>query len=217
MPAWREIHRSRSPQIIPLMAAALATGAGCAFDANVDVRTDPRWTEITPRRAVFRRPAAPPRAAKPPARPVQREPAARPAPARRPLLAVFNIEDRGSGISAEILERLSDYLGMRIAATAQYQVVPRDQLKERLKQQKLESYKRCYTQSCQIELGKELAAQKSLSTTIIRLGSGCAVTAVLYDLSRAASEGGANAEGSCDEQGVVGAIKRIVEQLTRGR
>ena len=62
----------------------------------------------------------------------------------KPILAVFNLEDRGVGLSAKLLLRLSDYLAMQLAATGAYELVPRDQLKERLTKQKQSSYKACY-------------------------------------------------------------------------
>lgn len=129
------------------------------------------------------------------------------------IIAVFNIEDRGAKLAKATLLRLSDYLALQIAATGAYQVTPRDKLKERLVRQKRASYKQCYAQSCQIEIGKELAAQKSLSTMVVRLGSKCNVTSVLYDLRRAASEGGASASGRCDEDGIVASLETVVRKL----
>ena len=132
---------------------------------------------------------------------------------KKPIVAVFTIEDKGAKLKKKLRERLSDYLAMTLAATGKYRVVPRDQLKKRLVAQKKRSYKRCYDQSCQIEIGKELAAQKSLTTVIMKLGSKCMVTSVLYNLRTAASEGGASAEGGCSEDAIVGSIKKNVAKL----
>jgi hypothetical protein len=134
--------------------------------------------------------------------------------AEGPIVAVFDIEDRGVGLSGAMLLRLSEYLTTRLAATGHYRIVPRDQLKERLTQQKTSSYRQCYAPSCQIEIGKELAAQKSLATSIVKLTSTCTVTAVMYDLRTAASEGGASVEGGCTEAEVVNSIKSLVDKLT---
>lgn len=131
------------------------------------------------------------------------------------ILAVFDIEDSGANISVPVANRMSAYLAMSLAATGKFQVVPRDMIKQSLKEQKKESYRECYDQSCQIEVGKEVAAQKSLSTTIAKLGSKCTVTSVLYDLRRAASEGGASATGHCDEDGIVNMLESVVAQLAR--
>ena len=131
----------------------------------------------------------------------------------KPIVAVFDIEDKGVGLKRALCSRLSDYMSMTLAATGKYQVVPRDQLKKRLVQQKRGSYKQCYDQTCQIEIGKELAAQKSLTTMVMKLGSKCMVTTVLYDLKKSASEGGASAEGGCTEDGIVASIKTVVQRL----
>ena len=135
---------------------------------------------------------------------------------KKPIVAVFTIEDKGARLKKRLLDRLSDYLAMTLAATGKYRVVPRDQLKKRLVTQKRRSYKKCYDQTCQIEIGKELAAQMSLSTVIMRLGSKCMVTSVLYNLRTAASEGGASAEGGCSEDDIVGSIKKVVRKLVPG-
>jgi hypothetical protein len=134
-----------------------------------------------------------------------------------PLVAVFDIKDGGAGLTASLRRRLSDYLSLQLAATATYQVVPRDEIKKRLSAQKKASYKACYSQSCHIEIGKELAAQKSLATTIVKLGTVCTVTSVLFDLRKAASEGGASAEGKCDQGSLVRSIKTIVRKLSGGK
>ena len=137
---------------------------------------------------------------------------------KKPIVAVFTIEDKGTRLKKKLRERLSDYLAMTLAATGKYRVVPRDQLKKRLVKQKRRSYKKCFDQSCQIEIGKELAAQKSLSTVIMKLGSKCMVTSVLYNLRTAASEGGASAEGGCSKDAIVASLKTVVRKLVpRGK
>jgi len=138
------------------------------------------------------------------------------AQSKKPIVAVFDLEDKGVGLSKALCSRLSDYMSMTLAATGRYQVVPRDQLKKRLVQQKRDSYKQCYDQTCQIEIGKELAAQKSLTTKAMKLGSKCVVTTVLFDLKKATSERGASAEGDCSEDGIVKSIKSVVQKLGGG-
>jgi hypothetical protein len=133
------------------------------------------------------------------------------------ILAVFSIEDRGANLGVEVQERLSDYLTSTLAASGRFQVIPRSLLKERLVQQKSESYKECYDQSCQIELGKELAAERSLSTQVIRLGATCTVTTVFYDLKSAASEGGTSVDGGCTEEEIFRSMKDAVSRITSAR
>jgi hypothetical protein len=140
------------------------------------------------------------------------------APARggeRPIVAVFQIEDRSGQLDAATLDQLTDYLGSLMARKG-YQVVPRSQLKERLLEAKKGSYRACYDESCQIEVGKELAAQKSLASQVLKLGSRCTVTLNLFDLKRSASEGAGTASDSCEVDKVVDSLKLAVDDLLGG-
>lgn len=130
----------------------------------------------------------------------------------RPIVAVFDMEDRGSGLDKEVLANLTDYLASLLAEGG-YQVIPRDQIRERLTGEQKESYKACYDQACQIELGRELAAQKSLATQILKIGKTCRVTATLYDLKKSAAERGATAGGACQEDLLLGALEEIAAKL----
>ncbi|HUU03704.1 MAG TPA: PEGA domain-containing protein [Myxococcota bacterium] len=133
---------------------------------------------------------------------------------RLPIVAIFDVEDKGAGLSGDVLERLSDYLASKLAATGAWAMVPQDQLRSKLLTQKKGSYKKCYDQACQIELGRELAAERALATKIIKLGERCTVSCTLYDLRKAASSSGATASGACDEDGLVASIDRVVADLS---
>ena len=132
---------------------------------------------------------------------------------RKPIVAVFDIEDRGAGLKQVALRNLSDYLADKLAATGAYQVVPRDQLKKRLVVQKLQSYKQCHDQTCQIEIGKQLAAQKTLATKVMNIGVVCTVTSTLYDLRKAASEQGATVKGKCSASSIMASIDKVIAKL----
>lgn len=129
-----------------------------------------------------------------------------------PILVVFDVEDRGAGVTPEVLDNLTDYLAITMAE-ANFQVVPRARLKERLSEQKRESYRTCYNEACQIELGRELAAQKALSSRILKIAQTCQVGATLYDLRRAATEKAASAEADCSEESLLEAVKAIGRRL----
>jgi hypothetical protein len=128
-------------------------------------------------------------------------------------VAVFDMEDRGAGLSKDTLNNLTDYLAAMLTEGG-YQVIPRTQIRERLKQQQTESYKKCFDQSCQIELGKEMAAQKSLATKVLKIGKKCRVTGDLYDLKRAASEKAATAGSGCSEDELLAAVEEVAAKLT---
>jgi TPR repeat protein len=135
--------------------------------------------------------------------------------AERPVVAVFDIENKGVKLPTETLALLSDYLATEIAGSGVYETVPRDEIKQRLQVQKKDSYRACFAQSCQIELGQELAAQKLLSTQVMKLGKKCLITSTLYDLRRAIAEHGATADGACDEESVVSLLKEVARKLVR--
>lgn len=110
-----------------------------------------------------------------------------PAWARGPIVAVFDMEDKGSGLAPEVLGKLGDYLSVLLTQGG-YQVMARSEIRDRLKEQKKETYKSCYDQSCQIEMGRELAAEKTLATWVLKVGETCQVTATLYDLKKGTTE-----------------------------
>jgi hypothetical protein len=136
-------------------------------------------------------------------------------PSQSPIVAVFDIEIQRLTFEREFLNGLTDYLAIRLAESGKYQVIPRSALKERLAESKMTSYKECYDQSCQIELGRELAAEKTLATQIVKLGSRCSVSIALYDLKKAATETAATTSGACDEDGLAGSLDAVVDKMIK--
>jgi formylglycine-generating enzyme required for sulfatase activity len=130
----------------------------------------------------------------------------------RPIVAVFDLEVKGTRLDKGAIDRLTDYLGSLLGSRG-YRVVPRSQLRARLTAEKKGSYQECYDQGCQIEIGKELAAQKSVSSQVLKIGKKCKVTVNLFDLKTAASDGSGTSTGTCDEDGVVVALEQAVEGM----
>ncbi len=129
-------------------------------------------------------------------------------------MAVFGVElGPRVKLPKAACDGVADYLATRLTESGRYQVVPRDQLRQRLVQEKKKSYKECFDQTCQIEIGKELAAEKTLSTKVIRLGKRCTVTLTLYDLRKAATEAAASQHGSCGEDEVIGSLDKALDKL----
>jgi len=136
------------------------------------------------------------------------------APARRAIVAVFDVEDQAQVLRATALAQLTEYLATKVTQ-AGFQVVPRDQLRTRLSAEKRQSYRSCFEQRCQIELGRALAAQKSLATKLLRVGGQCVLTAQLYDLKSETAERAASAKSaSCGEGALLGAIDELARQLS---
>jgi hypothetical protein len=134
---------------------------------------------------------------------------------RRPgaVVAVFDVQDASGRLKADLLDQLTEYLAAQIVEVARYRVVPRDQLRSRLLEEKKESYKGCYDESCQIELGKAVAAEESLQTKLLRVGSTCAITATLYDLKSETTDLAGSVDGDCSENVLMGNMRRLAEKL----
>ena len=131
----------------------------------------------------------------------------------RPIVAVFPIEDETDKIRESTLRQLSHYLQVRIAESGAYVVVARDEIDAALRAQKAESYRECYESSCQIEIGRELAAQKVLHTQIVTLAGECVTTSTLYDLRLAAAERAFSQRSNCDDAALVRAIEELIPRF----
>jgi hypothetical protein len=131
-----------------------------------------------------------------------------------PIVAVFEVQAKSvPSIKQETLEAMTDFLNARLAASARFRTVPRAQIKQRLNRLKVESYKECYDQACQIELGRELAANKSLSTKVVRAEQRCVLTLELYDLKSATTDAAHSELVECGEGPLFAALSRGVRAL----
>ena len=131
----------------------------------------------------------------------------------RPIVAVFDMEDRTSTFDKQVRDNLTEYLAVKLAEGG-FQVIPREQVRQRLLDEKRKTYKECYDSSCQVEMGRELAAQKMISTRIIKVAGKCQLVVTLYDLKKAVTEKAASAEGSCDEKSMGQAILKVSAELS---
>ncbi|MCA9554229.1 MAG: hypothetical protein KC933_29610, partial [Myxococcales bacterium] len=137
-----------------------------------------------------------------------------PAPALvRPVVLVFDVEDRSGRFEGPALDQLSDYLVARLGSTNRFRIVPRAQLQARLRDEKQETYKACYDEACQIEIGKALAAEKTLSTKLLRIGEQCATSVTLSDLRSETTDDSATVRTACGDDAVLDGIDRLVEAL----
>lgn len=132
----------------------------------------------------------------------------------RPVVAVWDLEGRHVKLSKEELSRLTDRLANLVVESGRYQITPRAEVQRLLAEQKRASYRVCYDEACQIELGKELAAQKSLSGSVERWGTECVVSLRLYDLARATGEAAGSARGGCRAEQVLGLLETAFRQLS---
>jgi hypothetical protein len=136
-----------------------------------------------------------------------------PAERQPPVVAVFDIHDAGGRLGRAELEQLTAHLTACLTEARKARVIPREQLRERLRQEKSESYRTCFEESCQIELGRAVAAEKSLSSTLIRVGKKCALTVNLFDLKTETAEQGASVASGCAVDDLMGAIRQVADKL----
>lgn len=158
-----------------------------------------------------------------PAAPAVVPPAPRvaPAPFRRrgmdlssaPVVAVFQIEDGGARRERKVMGQLTEYLAAQLTASGLYRVIPPSRLRAQIAETQAKSYRQCYDQACQIELGKALAAEKTIATKLLRIGNVCALTSTLFDLRTEAPDAAASTRTDCKEASLMDGIDRIVRQL----
>jgi TolB-like protein len=130
-----------------------------------------------------------------------------------PIVAVFMMESRGSPLKGDELVGLTDYMATKLGEGGQFQIIPRDEIRKRLVAARLDSHKDCVEQSCQIEIGRELAAQYTISSTISRVGNKCLITGQLYDLRKAATAGSATSKKDCQADNLIIGVEEIVSKL----
>lgn len=135
------------------------------------------------------------------------------------VVAVLGLKNQGAPLQQSVVDSMSAYLTTELVSTGagRYTAVPRDEVKQALSQKKRESYEDCYAESCQIEIGQEVAANKVLSGRILKIGAQCFVTLNLFDLRKAAQEKGATGEGACSEDGVRRSMDAALAELISGR
>ncbi|MBW2704315.1 MAG: hypothetical protein JRF33_26145, partial [Deltaproteobacteria bacterium] len=129
--------------------------------------------------------------------------------AAREVVAVFDVQDVSNRFEEDLLLQLTSYLSTTMVASGRFTVVPREQLRARLADKKSQSYKACYDDACQIELGKAVAAQKSLATQLLQVGQKCIVVANLIDLKTETTISGAKVQTDCDVDKLLGALDEV--------
>lgn len=133
------------------------------------------------------------------------------------VVVVFDIQNKGAPLTAQDLESMTDYLGNQLGEGGHLRIVPRSEIRQRLRAGKRASYKDCYDQRCQIEVGRELAAQMTVATRIGKVGSSCILTAALYDLKTAASARTSSATAACNADALLVALAKVAKALRDSR
>jgi hypothetical protein len=136
-------------------------------------------------------------------------------PRRRPVVAVLDIDDQSSAHRRAVVDQLSRYLSAVVAEQPVFRLVPQERLRSELARRRRDSYRPCYQQQCQIEIGKALAADRVLATTLLRVGTRCTLTSMLFDLRTEATELATSIRSACTEDELVRSIDRLVRRLSQ--
>jgi hypothetical protein len=130
------------------------------------------------------------------------------------VVAVFDVEDASGRFDAKTTDQLTHYLSVRLAEVMAFRIVPRNDLRAQLQEEKSEAFAPCFDEKCQIELGKAVSAQKSFATQLLQIGKTCVITSTIYDLRSETTDRSVSAKTDCSDDSLVGAIDQIVGQLT---
>lgn len=133
------------------------------------------------------------------------------------VLAVMNM--RGSQDDGRVLEAMTRQL--RTSATERRLKVvsssAQDQELERLvNEAKAESFKECYDEACQVELGKALAASHLLVSSLERFGGQCTVAWEILELKGETTVCGSSQRGRCDDAGLLESLDAVRGRLPAG-
>jgi hypothetical protein len=173
----------------------------------------------------------PPPSAATPAGPSPSAPSPTPAPTERKrpsrttananqqtwVLAVMDAETSGKkAFEKDTLLALTDQIRVFLAERS-LRVIDRSSqdaaMRSLVQEEKARSYKTCVDQSCQIPLGKALAASHLMRSTIARFGAQCATNGELIDLRSEVTVAAGSARSGCEEEDLLYAAEALAEQL----
>jgi len=137
-------------------------------------------------------------------------------------VAVMPVEDNSELFSHGSLENTTEILRGKLSASGSYIIIDKSRQNEKLKQivkkEKKESYKKCYDKSCQIPLGQALSSDSILRSSITCLGTKCTLSCELVDLAKEAVVEGGSADFQYvknNHSNLLEAIDKVVAQLSK--
>jgi len=141
--------------------------------------------------------------------------------ASKPKVAVMDIHDRSGKFSNDLLQNATEMMRGKLSSTGRFMVIDRssqqEQMKKILGQERKQSYEQNYDADTQIPLGKALAADSILRSTISCLGNDCMLNAELVDIAREASTRGGSERftySKTDMSSLMSAIESVIEQVS---
>ncbi len=136
-----------------------------------------------------------------------------PAPsATDPVVAVLRVHDKSDGLDGNLLRQLQSYFTARLGFYG-YRTVPTEQINAAIKELQRESFRPCYDDACQIEIGRALAAQRTVAPSILQIGELCVAAAGVYDLKTEAATSAATEETGCSPKELMQGFDRVARRL----
>lgn len=142
--------------------------------------------------------------------------------AAKPKVAVMDIFDKSNKMSNELIENATEMMRGKLSATGKFMVIDRSSQQEKMKaiigKEKKESYNQNYDKESQIPLGRALAADSILRSTISCLGNDCMLSAELVDIAREVSTNGGTSKftyNKNDLSSLLSAIEDVIEQIAQ--
>jgi hypothetical protein len=142
-------------------------------------------------------------------------------PAPNWVIAVMDVEDlnaqfKDRAIDPGLVKNLGDQIRIFVAQRGVRTVdrgAQEKAIQEQISSMKKESYKQCYDDSCQVELGKALAASHILRSRITRFGKRCVLNAELIDLKSEVTMAASSSQGDCEAEGFLTMSEKVATNL----
>lgn len=124
-----------------------------------------------------------------------------------PKIAVMDVEDKTGTISKTLADEATEFIRSELVSSNRFTVISKDaQRQARIKEEKKKTWKEQYDKAQRIQLGKSLAADTVLTTTVTKFGSKFTVTLELVDLASEATLKGAKSDYDGSEEGLQSAL-----------
>jgi hypothetical protein len=136
---------------------------------------------------------------------------------RREVVAVFEIQTKRMRLKRKQVQFLTGIMADELSLGGVFMVMPPGEIKRELLKTSTSSYKKCYDEKCQIELGRQLPANKLLTTTVTKISGRCRLTSSLYDLRSQTTDVTEKAKGGCKEADLVQSIEKVAEKIRKWR
>jgi hypothetical protein len=131
----------------------------------------------------------------------------------RPIVAVFEVQTKRMKLSKARRNLLTELMASELGLRGYFKIMPPGDVKSILLGHSKESYKKCYDEKCQIELGRQLPANKLVTATVMRMGANCRVSASLYDLKTQTTDTTVKVKGGCTEGDLMSSVEKVAADL----